>query len=97
MNPERTSAYRRVMRTLDELGPAKLQPDEQDRIRYAADTLIFSSDPDRDQSAREALEDIAELCRMLVDSGRWEQATAERLESDVQACGPEPVTGLRAA
>jgi hypothetical protein len=97
MSPERTSAYRRVMRILDDLGPTKLQPDEQERIRYAADTLIFSSDARGDEPARDALEDIAELCRMLVDSGRWEPATAERLQDDVRACGPEPVAGLRAA
>jgi hypothetical protein len=87
MSPERTQAYRRVMHTLDELGPSKLQDNEQDRIRLAADTLIFSSDLLSDD-AREALRDIDELCAALVDSGRWESVTAERLEQDVHACGP---------
>jgi hypothetical protein len=90
-------AYRRVMQLLDDLGPAKLQPEEQERIRFAADTLIFSSDPRHDQAARDALEDIGELCQMLVDSERWEQATADRLQNDIRECGPKPVAGLRAA
>lgn len=88
MSPERTQAYRRVMRTLDELGPSKLQPDEQDRIRHAADNLIFASDLRVDDSAREALADTDALCATLVSSGRWEAVTAERLERDLRACGP---------
>lgn len=88
MSPERTNAYRRVMRTLDELGPSKLQAAEQDRIRYAADNLIFSADLAADGAARAALRDIDELCAALVDSGRWETVTAERLEHDLHACGP---------
>ena len=46
MTSERTLAYGLVVRTLDDLGPAKLQPAEQDRIREAADTLIFAAEPD---------------------------------------------------
>jgi hypothetical protein len=92
MSPERTQAYRRVMRTIDELGPSKLLSSEQDRIRHAADNLIFSSDLASDEPALDALRDIDELCAALVDSGRWETATAERLDRDVRACGPnEPV------
>jgi hypothetical protein len=89
MSPERTQAYRRVMRTIDELGPSKLLGSEQDRIRHAADNLIFSSDLASDGPAREALRDIDELCTALVDSGRWESVTAERLERDMHACGPD--------
>ena len=88
MSPERTQAYRRVMRTLDELGPSKLQDIEQDRIRQDADNLIFSSDLISDDAARDALRDIDELSAALVESGRWEAVTAERLEHDVHACGP---------
>jgi hypothetical protein len=92
MSPERTQAYRRVMRTIDELGPSKLLSSEQDRIRHAADNLIFSSDLVSDEPALDALRDIDELCTALVDSGRWETVTAERLDRDVRACGPtEPV------
>jgi hypothetical protein len=88
MSPERTQAYRRVMHTLDELGPSKLLSDEQDRIRLAADNLIFSSGLGDD--AREALRDTEDLCAWLVESGRWESVTAERLAADVRACGPSP-------
>ncbi len=90
MSPERTQAYRRVMSTLDELGPSKLQDSEQDRIRSAADALIFSAGLATDTAAREALSDTAELCASLVDSGRWEAVTAKRLERDLPACGRDP-------
>jgi hypothetical protein len=95
MSPERTQAYQRVMRTLSELGPSKLQGAEQDRIRSAADNLIFSPDLAGDGAARDAMRDIDELCAALVDSGRWEAVTAARLERDVHACGPdEPLVAL---
>jgi hypothetical protein len=93
MSPERTQAYRRVMHTLDELGPSKLLSDEQDRIRVAADNLIFSSDLGEDGGAREALRDTEQLCAALVQSGRWEAVTAERLEQDLRACGPGETSG----
>ena len=90
MNPERTRAYGRVMRTLSELGPSKLLDGEQERIRAAADSLIFSSDFLEDVAAQEALEDTERLCRALVESGRWEKITAGRLAADLFACGPPP-------
>jgi hypothetical protein len=93
MSPERTQAYRRVMHTLDELGPSKLLTDEQDRIRLAADNLIFSAGFGEDGAAREALLDAEQLCASLVESGRWESVTAERLERDLRDCGPEQTTG----
>jgi hypothetical protein len=37
------------MKTLRELGPAKLLPAEQERIRSAADALVFSSSVATDQ------------------------------------------------
>ena len=43
MSPERSQAYRRVMKTLDDMGPSKLFDSEQQRVRYAADNLIFST------------------------------------------------------
>ena len=89
MSPERTQAYSRVMHMLDELGPSKLQSDEQERIRQAADNLIFSAGLGADDPARDALRDTDALCATLVDSGRWEAVTAERLERDLRACGPD--------
>src|SRR5665213_3127631 len=98
MSPERSQAYRRVMHTLDELGPSKLLDEEQDRIRHAADNLIFASDmEDQEGAAQAALDDTIRLCRSLVESGRWERVTAAQLGSDLRACGPETVAGLRAA
>ncbi len=97
MNSERTQAYRRVIRTLEELGPSKLLAGEQDRIRLAADNLIFSSDLLEDVAAQDALDDARRLCRALVDSGRWEQVTATRLADDLYECGPMISAALRAA
>ena len=74
MNSERTQAYGRVVKTLEDLGPAKLQPAEQDRVRDAADTLIFAADLDE---ARAALEDVDALAEHLVASGRWSEERAE--------------------
>jgi hypothetical protein len=96
MSPERTQAYRRVIRTLEELGSTKLLGEEQDRFREAADTLIFSSEP-LDQEALGALSDAERLCRALVDSGRWQEVTAMRLADDVADCGPARRGELTAA
>ena len=85
MTSERTLAYGRVVKTLDDLGPAKLQPTEQDRIREAADTLIFAAEP---EEARAALEDIEELAEHLVASGRWTSERALELLENLAACGP---------
>src|SRR5437660_1617091 len=97
MNPERSSAYRRVMKTLEDMGPSKLLDREQQRIRYAADNLIFSNDLAGDPDALEAVNDVEELCRTLVETGRWEQATAMQLAEDVVQCGPAVVAVLQAA
>jgi hypothetical protein len=97
MTPERTQAYRRVTETIQELGPSKLLPDEQDRLRSAADALLFSQDPATDLAARAALEDAERLCRTLVDNGRWEQVTAMRLAEDVTQCGPPLLPELEIA
>lgn len=75
------------MRTLDELGELKLQPAEQDRIRTAADTVLFAADLDS-SGAREALEDVTSLLAGLVDSGRWTQERANALAEDLGGCGP---------
>jgi hypothetical protein len=94
---ERAAAYGRVMQTLGEVGPSKLLGEEQERIRHAADTLLFSADVRLDPAARPALEDIERLCRALVDRGRWAQESAMRLADDVSQCGPALLPELRAA
>ncbi len=58
MTSERTQAYGRVVRTLEDIGATKLHQLERERIREAADTLIFASTL---QDARGALEDIDAL------------------------------------
>ena len=88
MTSERTQAYGRVVKTLDELGPTKLLTAEQGRIRDAADTLIFSADL---AEARDALLDISRLAEHLVTSGRWLEERVDQLIADLLACGPEPV------
>lgn len=97
MSPERTQAYRRVLHTLAELGPSKLQPAEQERIRYAADSLIFCTDLLEDDATRDSLEDTELLCEVLVESGRWERTTADQLIEDLRGCGPELPVELQLA
>ena len=90
MNTERTQAYGRVVKTLEDLGPAKLQPSEQDRVREAADALIFAVDR---EDARLALEDIDALVERLVSSDRWSDERAQQLVEDILACGPLTAVG----
>jgi hypothetical protein len=98
MTPERAHAYRRVLHILKELGPSKLQSDEQELIREAVDSLLFTPDLTDDASARDALREVGTLANSLVESGRWEQITAMRLVDDVSQCGPgAAVPELKAA
>jgi hypothetical protein len=92
MTSERSQAYGRVMRVLDDMGPAKLHEAEREEIRAAADTLFFAEDLGVDADAREAVANITRLARNLVDSGRWLDESARPLLADVLACGPlQPV------
>jgi hypothetical protein len=85
MNSERTHAYGRVMRTLADVGPTKLHASEQDRIREAADTLIFAATA---EEAEAALADVEALCEHLVATDRWSAERAAELANDAAACGP---------
>ena len=85
MTSERTQAYGRVLRTLEDVGPTKLHESEQERIRDAADTLIFATTL---EEAREALEDVDALAEHLVGSGRWTTERTTELVQNLQACGP---------
>ena len=76
------------MRTLEEIGPAKLQDAERERIRVAADTLFFAEDLGVDAEARDAVSDMTALARHLVESERWIDESARKLLSDVLATGP---------
>ena len=90
MNTERTQAYGRVVKTLEELGPTKLQPAEQERVRDAADTLIFAAELDE---ARAAMADVDDLADHLVASDRWSEERARQLVDDLLACGPVTAVG----
>ncbi len=91
MNSERATAYGRVAATIEDLGPAKLQPHEVERLRAAADTLLFSEDFQA-PGAREALADVDDLTQTLVASDRWTEDRAQRLFADLAECGPvQPV------
>ena len=84
MNSERSQAYGRVIKTLSDLGPAKLHADEQELIRDAADTLLFTESAEAEQ----ALNRVDELASRLVDSGRLLEETADKLLRDLEDCGP---------
>ena len=86
MTSERTQAYGRIVKTLEELGPVKLLASEQERIRDAADILIFAEGPDDHVIA--AIDDIRSLADHLVESGRWTEERALLLVDDVAATGP---------
>ena len=90
MNTDRTQAYGRVVKTLEDLGPAKLQPAELDRVREAADTLIFASGV---EETREAMADVDVLVEHLVASDRWSEERARQLVDDLLACGPVAPVG----
>lgn len=85
MTSDRTQAYGRVIRTLEDVGPTKLHESEQERVRNAADTLIFASTL---EEAREVLEDIDALAEHLAATGRWSEERAAELAQDILACGP---------
>jgi hypothetical protein len=86
MTSERSRAYARVVKTIDDMGPAKLLDLEVRRVRNAADALLFAG-PD-DPEAIDALSDIEHLADHLVSSGRWTTERAACLAGDVAACGP---------
>lgn len=87
MTSERAQAYGRVTATIAELAGTKLQADEVERIRIAADTLLFAEDLDA-CGARDALADVETLTANLVESGRWTEERAERLLGDLTETGP---------
>lgn len=92
MTEDRALAYGRVMGTLADVGPAKLHGPEIDRVRHAADTLLFASCDDA--AAIVALEDVGTLVRGLQDSERWSLQTGQALLADVVACGPSVAVAM---
>ena len=88
MTSERSQAYGRVMKWLEDMGPSKLNADEQQTVRDAADALFFCEDIERDEQAQAALDELHALLDRLIESDRWLSETAERLLADVEGCGP---------
>ena len=86
MTSERSLAYGRVIKTLEDLGPSKLHDLERIQVRNAADTLLFA--PPQDPAAFDAVTVVENLARDLIESGRWTAESAGRLADDVVACGP---------
>jgi hypothetical protein len=93
MTHHRTRAYRRVVTTLGDMGPAKLWPHEQTIIREAADALVFADDVANEET-RTALGAAVALTDRLVDAGRWTTPRAHELLDDIWACGPGRAFGL---
>jgi hypothetical protein len=89
----RAEAYSRVVRVLEGPDGQELRPEELERIRLATDSLFFCEDMEQDSDARDAADEIADLAVELVESGRWDEDTAEALVSDVLACGPVAFAG----
>jgi len=85
MTSERTQAYGRIIKTLEDIGPAKLHAAEEQRIRDAADNLLFAADL---EEACDALTDVDALAEQLVGSGRWSTERSTELVQNLQACGP---------
>jgi hypothetical protein len=97
MTAERAEAYGRVMKTLADMGPAKLQPRERDLVREAADAMLFWDGYDDYPEARMAFVELELMLERLIESDRWLSTAVDRLMRDVEECGPRtPVEALAA-
>jgi hypothetical protein len=89
MDAERSRAYQRVIRSVDELSASKLHRDEQAVIRAAADAMLFAQDPtDPGGEAHAAVAELTGLFERLATADRLTPETLDRLLGDVSACGP---------
>lgn len=91
MTSERSQAYGRVTKLVDDLSASKLHASEQQTIRDAADALFFCEDISADAEARRALDALESLIEGLLESERFTPETAGRLRADVEGCGPLPL------
>ena len=82
MDSERSQAYGRVVKTLEQTGKGALTVEEKQTVRTAADALLFDGGDAYDELA--AVED---LVQQLVDDGRWTAAGGRRFVDDVAGCG----------
>ncbi|MEA2473227.1 MAG: hypothetical protein QOE06_1142 [Thermoleophilaceae bacterium] len=88
MTSDRSQAYGRVTKLVDDLSGSKLHPTEQQTIRDAADALFFCEDISADADARAALDGLERLIEALLEADRFTPETADRLRADVEGCGP---------
>jgi hypothetical protein len=88
MTSERSQAYGRVTKLVEDLSASKLHASEQQTIRDAADALFFCEDLTADPDARVALDAVEGLIDRLVENERFTPETAERLRADLDGCGP---------
>jgi hypothetical protein len=88
VNSDRTQAYGRVVKALDDLSESKLHPDEQQIVREAADSLLFCEDISTDAATELALGELYELTDRLVETDRMSSEATLKLTADVEACGP---------
>jgi hypothetical protein len=89
MTPNRARAYGRVLTLIDDLGPAKLHPTEQQAVRDAADAVLFAIDVVTDPDARRTLKQLDRTLDGLVASGRLLRETADTILDAVEGCGPQ--------
>jgi hypothetical protein len=88
MTSDRSQAYGRVTKLVDDLSASKLHPAEQQTVRDAADALFFCEDLAADSDARSALDALERLVDGLLDADRITSETGGRLLADVEGCGP---------
>jgi hypothetical protein len=88
MTSNRSDAYGRVMRTLEDLSASKFHSDEQALLREAADTMFFCERLEADDAALDAMAAVYELADWLVAADRVTATTAARIVADIEACGP---------
>ena len=86
-----------MIKTVRDIGPAKLRSSEQALTRLAAGSLLFCADIVDDRSARAAFSDFEAMREHLVATGRWTAQRAAQFAEDVWACGPAFDVALRAA
>jgi hypothetical protein len=91
MTSERSQAYGRVTKLVDDFSASKLHASEQQIVRDAADAMFFCEDLSGDAEARAALDSFEQLLAGMLEAERITTETAERLRADVEGCGPELV------
>ena len=82
------------MRVAEADGPSALEPDERTILRETADALLFCDSARLDDEAADSLARMGDLAGDLVGSERWDPEFAERVLTDLEACGPAELAGI---